>query len=233
MNSLRDEIDSRSKDFEKRKAELTRQFKLANDKHRERELLTRQLNEEYFRQRQHHDHEIRKLQEEKTLLKLKQTSLGKQLENTEQDKFLENAITKDLKEKRAKEYAQQFKTKATRKEETHEIVKEQFVKVKEIYSEKTKMLENDLALLKREIERLKSSKSAEIELAKGALLTTKREMKLLLKEQEARRYPDRAINLNQAGNSDTEDNLEDDTVDVDDLNRLMKKMQKINKKLEK
>ena len=226
---MRDEIDFRREQFEEKKSQLLQQLKRTEQSNREREQQTRELNDEYFAQRRFHDHEIRRLQEEKTLLKLKETNLTKQLESTEQEKFLENAVTKDLAEKRAREYAAQFKSKAIRKEETLEIVREQYNKVRDMYSEKTKVLEEDLLLLRRELERLKATKDKELTDAKSILLSAKREMKLLLRETEARKNPHKVSKANPV--ADTESQSGDDTVEVKDFEELIKRMQRIDKKL--
>ena len=230
VSSLRDEIDLRRSQFEEKKTQLLQQCRKTEQASREREQQTRSLNDEYFAQRRYHDNEIRRLQEEKTLLKLKEASLVKQLESTEQDKFLENAVTKDLAEKRAKEYAAQFKSKAIRKEETLEVVREQYNKVKDMYSEKTKLLEEDLLLLRREVDRLKATKDKEIADVKSILLSAKREMKMLFREAEARKNPGQASKANHV--AELESQSEDDTVEVKDIQQLMKRMERMNKKLD-
>ena len=230
VSTLRDEIDARQSQFAERKSQLEQQLRKTEQASRERETQTRNLNDEYFAQRRFHENEIRRLQEEKTLLKLKEASLARQLESTEQDKFLENAVTKDLAEKRAKEYAAQFKSKAIRKEETLEVVREQYNKVKELYSEKAKALEEDLLLLRREVERLKAHKDREIAAAKSVLSSAKREMKMLAREAEARRHPGQVSKSSPGAGMESLSG--DETVEVEDLAGLMKRMQKIDKKLD-
>jgi hypothetical protein len=150
VSSLRDEIEHRAREWGHRDTDLNQKLHGAEKRHKELISLNERLNEEYFGQKQVHEHSIRKLQEEKELLRLKATSLRCQYDEVLTNKTLENQINKEMGEKRAKEYASGFKQKSIRKEETLHIAKDQYKKVKLIYQEKSELLQTDVGMLKNE-----------------------------------------------------------------------------------
>jgi hypothetical protein len=150
VSSLRDEIEHRGREWGHREGDLGAKLSGAERRHKELVSLNERLNEEYFGQKAAHENCIKKLQEEKELLRLKATSLRCQYEEVLTHKTLENQVNKEMGEKRAKEYASGFKQKSIRKEETLHIAKEQYKKVKLIYKEKSEMLQTDVGMLKNE-----------------------------------------------------------------------------------
>jgi hypothetical protein len=226
---LRNEIERRDTEFTLAKQKFTKRLTETEKKHHDLDNLTRKLNDEYFDQRRQHDFKIKKLQEEKELLKLKGISLQAQYESALKNKTLENQVTKDLAEKRAKEYASQFKAKSVKKEETLEIVREQYKKVKLIYAEKLASLEQGIGLMKDATEKMKKSKQKAIEKEKSINHQARQLLKRLELEVTAR---------TQGGEFEvesedrfTESELEDDTINLEDLDQLRYKMKTINKKL--
>ena len=165
---LRNEIERRDTEFTLAKQKFTKRLTETEKKHHDLDNLTRKLNDEYFDQRRQHDFKIKKLQEEKELLKLKGISLQAQYESALKNKTLENQVTKDLAEKRAKEYASQFKAKSVKKEETLEIVREQYKKVKLIYAEKLASLEQGIGLMKDEEIQAKGYRKGEVNQPPGS-----------------------------------------------------------------
>jgi hypothetical protein len=229
LNLLRDEVDRREVDFSKAKLNFTQKLVDTERRHKGLEDLTKKLNEEYFAQRRHHENLIKKLQEEKQLLKLKGVSLNAQYESALKNKTLENQVTKDLAEKRANEYASQFKAKSVKKEETLEIVREQYKKVKLIYTEKLDSLEEAIGYMDQATLKMKRSKQRAIEKEKAV----NRQARQLLKRLELE-VTSRSQGLDYDPKyepNDEDDDLEDDTINLDDLDQLKYKMKSIDKKL--
>lgn len=229
LNHLRDEIDNRSDEFSKHRESMSQKLQLTDQKHQKLEKLTRKLNDEYFDQRRNHDFKIKRLQEEKELLKLKGISLEHQYQEALKNKTLENHITKDLAEKRAKEYASQFKSKSLRKEETLEIVREQYKKVKVIYGEKLTALDINLGMMKDATNSMKLGKERAIKREKAANYQARQMLKRLEYEIEARskgQYFEKEVDQ-----PDYEDDLDEETINLDDLDQLNYKMKSIEKKL--
>lgn len=229
LSLLRMEIERRANEYAGARQKLGQKLSATERKHKELEDLTRRLNDEYFEQRRVHDHKIRKLQEEKELLKLKGISLQAQFESALKNKTLENQVTKDLAEKRAKEYAGQFKAKSIKKEETLEIVREQYKKVKGIYNNKLKTLEEAIGLMDDATRKMKRSKQLAIDKEIASNHQARKLLKKLELEVIARAegldFPEM---LNQ---DDRESDQEDDTINLDDLETLKSKMKAIDRKL--
>lgn len=229
LNLLRDEIDNRDAEFSRHRDTLAQKLKQTETKHLQLEKLTRKLNDEYFEQRRSHDFKLKRLQEEKELLKLKGLALEYQYKEALKNKTLENHITKDLAEKRAKEYASQFKVKSQRKEETLEIVREQYKKVKSIYAEKLSTLEVNIGMMKEAIASMKTGKERVIKREKAANYQARQMLKRLEYEIEARaqgRPFERDDEEPEIG-----DDADEETINLDDLDQLNYKMKSIEKKL--
>jgi hypothetical protein len=223
---LRDEIDHRSKEAATKHREVLAKLARTETRTKIIEDNARKLNEEYFDQRKKHDQEIRRLQEEKELLKLKGTSLKKQYEEAKLGKTLENAITKDLAGKRAKEYADGFKTKSRRKEEALEIVREQYKKVKAIYTDKIFSLQEAVLMLRSETEKMVNQAENKSTKERAIAAAARKLLKSLIREVEVR-------GLGGEWKVENEDNEGDqeDTINLEDLDRLNYKMRNINRKL--
>ena len=224
---LRDEIDKREIKNKSSLVDVKARLARTDNRSRNIEDTTRKLNEEYFSQRTQHDQQVRRLQEEKELLTLKSVSLRKQYEEAKLGKTLENHITKDLAEKRSKEYAQSFKHRSQRKEETLEIVREQYRKVKDIYGDKIGSLEEAVVMLRSETDRMRRQAEAKANKERGIAAAARKMLKGLIREVEVRglggewREDD-----SQTGKGDQEE-----TVNLDDLDRLNYKMRDIDQKL--
>lgn len=160
---------------------------------------------------------------------MKGISLQGQFEAALKDRTLENKVTKDLAEKRAKEYASQFKLKSVKKEETLEIVREQYKKVKVIYAEKLASLEEAIGLMDVATNKMKNSKQKAIKREIASNRLARQLLKRLELEVTAR---SQGLSFDPTAGEEYEDeDQEDDTINLEDLDQLRYKMKSIDKKL--
>ena len=220
-NRLRDEIDTREQEHKILFSGIQDRLKRVSQRNQEVEKLTRTLNSEYFDQRRKHDQELKRLQEEKELLKLKGVSLKAELERVEDAKTIENRILEDLGQKRVKDYAGDFATKAANKEEALDRMKQQYRNVKNILEEETAILEGHVSQLSAEIFRLSQAQDMKITGVRTECEKLRR---------QTRAFMNLSTNLGNLAAGTAQPN-EDETVELTDLDRLHYKMRDIDRLL--
>lgn len=149
---LREELDKRERESGGYHAENVKRIKEVTEKNQKLEKVQCELNKEYFLQRAKFEELEQKLNEENQLLRLKNVSISKELDDLRQRAQQEIHINKELADKKSEEYTHKYKNQVRMKEDTLQVVKDQYSKVQHIYIAKIKTLEEALGGLKSRYE---------------------------------------------------------------------------------
>lgn len=142
---------------------------------------------EYFLQRAKFEEMEQKLNEESQLLRMKNVSISKELDDLRQRAQQEIHINKELADKKSEEYTSKYKSQVRLKEDTLQVVKDQYSKVQHIYIAKIKTLEEALGGLKTRYEDLKNKKNLEISGYKSEIKSLRQQFKTLVRDLEEQR----------------------------------------------
>lgn len=221
-NRLREEIETREQEHSILMSGILNRLDRVTRRNQQIEKTTRSLNTEYFDQKRRHEQEIKRLQEEKELLKLKGVSLKAEFERLQDAKTIENKVLEDLGQKRVKDYAGDFAARAANKEEALDRMKQQYRNVKQILEEESETLEGHVIQLKSEIFRLTQAQESKISGIRTETDKLRRKLRVFSNLSPS------VAGVAVAGEPETD---ADETVPLTDLDRLQHKMQAVNQLL--
>lgn len=200
---LREEYEKRERENTHTIKEFSKTVQELTQKNQRLEKVQCDLNKEYFLQRQKFEELETKFQEENQLLRLKNSSLARELDDLSKKTTQEVRIHKDLVEKKSQEYTNKYRTQISQKEDTLQVVKDQYSKVQTIYTDKIKNLEETLIELKTRYGGLKKKKNLEISGYKSEIKSLRQEFKRLVRDIEDQRYNEVALGANNSSKNKT------------------------------
>lgn len=191
---LREELEKRERESSTTLKDFSRKIQELTEKNQRLEKVQCDLNKEYFLQRVKFEELETKVQEENQLLRLKNSSIATELYDLKRSTDQEVKVHKDLVEKKSQEYTSKYRNQISQKEDTLQVVKDQYSKVQQIYNDKVKTLEETLIELKSRYNDLKKKKNLEISGYKSEVKALRQEFKRLVRDIEDQRYNESPIN---------------------------------------